>query len=79
MWCRTAKFDGKDYPLKGDPGISSVSLKKIDDYTIEETDKRDGKVISVSRITVSRDGHSMKIEAEDKLHGTTARFDAAKQ
>jgi hypothetical protein len=27
----TARFDGKEFPLKGDPGIASVSLKKIDE------------------------------------------------
>jgi len=75
----TAKFDGKDYPYKGDPGTTSVSLKKIDANTIEETDKRDGKVISVTRMTVSADGHTMKMEGEDKLHGTTYKFEAAKQ
>ena len=42
----TAKFDGKDYPYKGDPGVTTVSLKKIDANTIEETDKLNGKVIS---------------------------------
>ena len=75
----TAKFDGKDYPYKGDPGITSVSLKKIDANTIEETDKRDGKVIYVSRMTVSPDGRTMKVEGEDKLHGTTYKFEAKKQ
>jgi hypothetical protein len=75
----TAKFDGKDYPYKGDPGTTSVSLKKINDNTIEETDKRNGKVISVSRLTVSPDGKTMKLEGEDKLHGTTFKFEGTKQ
>ena len=75
----TAKFDGKDYPYKGDPGVTSVSLKKIDANTIEETDKRDGKVIFISRMTVSPDGRTMKIENTDKLHGTTSKYEATKQ
>src|SRR5262245_51284441 len=29
----TAKYDGKEYPIKGDPTRDSVSYKKIDDYT----------------------------------------------
>ena len=36
------KFDGKDYPVSGD-AHSTVSLKLIDEYTLEETDKQDGK------------------------------------
>ncbi len=74
-----AKFDGKDYPYKGDPGVTSVSLKKIDANTIEETDKRDGKVIAVSRLTISRDGKTMKFNVDDKLHGTTYSDEARKQ
>jgi hypothetical protein len=74
-----AKFDGKDYPYKGDPGTTSVSLKKIDANTIEETDKRNGKAISVSRMTVAADGKSMKIAVEDKLHSQTANWTAEKE
>src|SRR5262245_58491318 len=37
-----AKFDGKDYSVKGDPS-ATVSLRLIDERTIEQTDKRDGK------------------------------------
>jgi hypothetical protein len=75
----TAKFDGKDYPYKGDPGVTSVSLKKIDANTIEETDKRAGKAILVSRMTVSSDGQALKIENTDKLRGTSAKFEAKKE
>src|SRR6202050_4741594 len=31
-----AKFDGKEYPVAGDPGKTTVSLKKIDDATVGE-------------------------------------------
>lgn len=51
----TAELDGKDYPVKGTYTCNSISLKGIDDRTIERTDKRDGKVIEVSRITVAPD------------------------
>lgn len=75
----TAKLDGTEAPYKGDPGTTSVSLKKVDKNTMEETDKRDGKVISVSRMTLTADGKSMTIAVEDKLHGTTMQFTALKQ
>jgi len=74
-----AKVDGTDAPYKGDPGTTSVSVKRLDKNTMEETDKRDGKVISVARMTVSADGKTMTIAVEDKLHGTTSQFTAAKQ
>jgi hypothetical protein len=75
----TAKLDGTDAPYKGDPGSTSVSVKRLDKKTIEETDKRDGKVISVSRMTVSADGKGMTISNDDKLHGTTSKITAQKQ
>jgi hypothetical protein len=75
----TAKLDGTDSPYKGDPGTTSVSVKGVDKNTMEEKDKRDGKVISVSRLTVSADGKTMTIAIDDKLHGTTTQFTAAKQ
>jgi hypothetical protein len=51
----------------------------MDENTIEETDKREGKVISVARISVAPDGKSMTIAVNDKLQGTTSRFVAEKQ
>jgi hypothetical protein len=74
-----AKFDGKEYPINGDPGHTMVSLKRIGDDTIEETDKRDGKIVGVYRMTVSSDGKTIKAEYNDKLRGTTTAFTMEKQ
>jgi hypothetical protein len=74
-----AKLDGTDAPYKGDPGVTSVSVKKMGKNTIEETDKRDGRVVSVARMTVGADGKTMNLKAEDKLRGTTSQFTATKQ
>ena len=75
----TAKLNGTEAPMKGDPGITSVSVKMIGKDTLEETDKRDGKVIGVSKNTISSDGKTMKIAIDDKLHGTKMDFVATKQ
>src|SRR5712692_2542775 len=75
----TAKLDGMEAPYKGDPGTTSVSVKKVDTNKMEETDKRDGKVISIARMALSADGKSMTIALDDKLHGTTMQFTALKQ
>jgi hypothetical protein len=74
-----AKFDGKDYPIQGDPGHTMVSLKRIGKDTFEETDKRDGKIIGVYRMTVSSDGKSIHAEYTDKELGTTTTFTMEKQ
>ena len=65
----TAKFDGKEVPVAGDPGGTTVSLKKVNASTFVETDRRKGKVIEVDRWTVSPDGKSMKVEWERKDNG----------
>jgi hypothetical protein len=75
----TAKLDGSDAPYKGDPGITSVSVKRISKNVFEETDKRNGKVISVARMTVSPDGKSLTMDISDKEHGTTMQLIADKQ
>jgi hypothetical protein len=73
-----AKLDGKDSPYKGDPGTTSVSLMRIGN-DIVETDKRDGKIISVAKMSVSADGKTMNIDVDDKLNGTKATYVAVKQ
>jgi hypothetical protein len=66
-----ASFNGKDYPVHGrGTKIATVSLKKIDAHTLEETYKRsDGKVVWVSRLSVSPDGKTLTQVSQDKLAG----------
>ena len=75
----TAKFDGADYPVKGAYGYDAVSLKRINDRSIEETDKRGGKVVDVATSTVSTDGKSMTIVDVDKLTDRRSTYQAKKQ
>jgi hypothetical protein len=74
-----AKFDGKDYPVEGDPGHTMISLKRVGNDTIEETDKRNGKIVSISRMTVSKDGKSIEVEYTDKERGTKTTYTMEKQ
>jgi acetoin utilization deacetylase AcuC-like enzyme len=52
----TAIYDSKDYPVKGDPVRDSVSIRKVDDYTFEVTNKKAGKVVNTVRAAYARDG-----------------------
>ena len=47
-----AKFDGKDDPIQGDSGHTMVSLKRIGNDTIEETDWREGLVPPSPRLAI---------------------------
>src|SRR5712692_7848558 len=51
----TAKFDGKDYPVDGDPNQDAVSNRRIDYYSFETTRKKDGHVTVINVTVISRD------------------------
>jgi hypothetical protein len=57
------KFDGKDYPVTGDPTSDTRALKQIDDHTLELTSKKAGKVTLTGKIVVSADGKSRTLTA----------------
>jgi hypothetical protein len=73
-----AKLDGTDAPIKGDIGGTTASVKKQADGSYQETDKRGGKVISVTTMTVGADG-KLHVVNEDKQSGTTLKYDANKK
>jgi hypothetical protein len=75
----TAKFDGKDYPFKGDPSVTHVQLKKISERSIEESGFYNGKPVYVSNMSISPDGKSMTIVVHDKLRDRESKFAAVKE
>ncbi len=62
----TGKFDGKDYPLTGDPTADSRSYTKVDDRTLTLDNKKDGKVTTTGRIVVAADGKSRTLTVSGK-------------
>jgi hypothetical protein len=52
----TGKFDGKDYPLTGDPTTDLRSYKLVDDHTLDLTGKKNGKVTNTGHVVISADG-----------------------
>ena len=76
----TGKFDGKDYPLTGDPNADMRSYKRIDENTLELTNKKDGKVVVSGRVVVSKDGKTRTVtlnmtDAEGKKAESTFVYD----
>lgn len=57
------KFDGKDYPVTGDPSSDTRSVKKINDHNLELTVKKGGKVTMTGKIVVAADGKSRTLTA----------------
>ena len=74
-----AKFDGKEYPVNGDPSHTTVTLKKVDARTVVETDHRMGKATDEIRMAVAADGKTMSTEDKDLAHGQTTTFTFDKQ
>jgi hypothetical protein len=60
----TGNFDGKDYPLTGDPTADTRSYKQIDPSTLELTNKKGGKVLVSGKITVSADGKTRTVSTK---------------
>jgi hypothetical protein len=65
---RPAKFtyrfqlNGQEYSVIGAPGVyDKMSVREIDPYTWETVSKKDGKVVSTSKRTVSKDGTTLTL------------------
>jgi hypothetical protein len=76
----TGKFDGKDYPLTGDPSADSRSYKKIDSHTLELANKKGGKVVTSGKVVISKDGKSRTVTlttttADGKKMSGSAAYD----
>jgi hypothetical protein len=65
----SGKFDGKDYPVTGDPNSDVRSYTKVNDRTLTTAAKKDGKVRVTGQIVVSPDGKSRTVT----LNGTTPK------
>jgi hypothetical protein len=65
----SGKFDGKDYPVTGDPNSDSRSYTKVNDRTLTTTAKKNAKVIGTGQIVVSADGKSRTVT----INGTTPK------
>jgi hypothetical protein len=76
----TGKFDGKFYPVTGDPTSDTRSYKQVNARTLTLTAKRGSKVTLTGRIVVSADGKTRTVtttatDANGKKSHTTAVYD----
>lgn len=63
-----APLDGRPAPYHGDPRYASVSVRWLDERTIEETDLRNGEPVQLLQWRVEADGETMHVRFDD-LHG----------
>jgi len=57
----TGNFDGKEYPVSGNPDQDMTTMKRIDAYKIEFTRKKAGNVVATVTSVVSKDGKTRTV------------------
>jgi hypothetical protein len=57
----TGKFDGKDYPVTGEPNTETRSYTMMDDHTLHAVNKKGGKVTMEAHIVLAADGKSRTV------------------
>ncbi|WP_162875642.1 hypothetical protein [Sphingomonas crusticola] len=73
----TAKLNGPQAPVTGDPGWTGVRLKGTPTSFVE-TDLLGTEVMSVMTLVLAPNGKSLRIKTEDKKRGTTTSYTAYK-
>ena len=68
-----ARIDGGDAVYRGDPDVDGVAVKRVGAGSIKETDKKDGKMVSATMLTLAGDGKSMKVVVKD-VDGSVNEF-----
>jgi hypothetical protein len=70
----TGKFDGKDYPVTGDPDTDTRAYKPLNDHTLAITAKKGVKIVETGRVVYSADGKTRTVtDAVTNANGTKTR------
>jgi hypothetical protein len=64
----TAKSDGHDTPVPGNPAFNQVELRRIDKRQAEVKEKKDGVVVATVREKLSKDGNELTITTASRGH-----------
>lgn len=59
----TGKFDGKDYPVTGDPNSDTREYTEVNDHLLRYVAKKGGEVTMVGRVGVGSDGKTRTVTA----------------
>jgi hypothetical protein len=76
----TGKFDGKYYPVTGDPTSDTRAYRRINSRTLSLTAKKGNKIVLTGRIMVSRNGKTRTVtttatDAKGRRTTNTAVYD----
>ncbi len=62
----TAKWDGHETPLQGNPGFNQIELRRIDKNQAEVKEKKDGALVATVRDKLSSDGNELTTTTSEK-------------
>jgi hypothetical protein len=62
----TAKWDGHETPVQGNPAFNQIELRRIDKSQAEIKEKKDGAVVATVRDKLSSDGNELTITTSQK-------------
>jgi hypothetical protein len=62
----TGKYDGKDYPVTGDPTSDARAYRRVDERTLDFDVKKGGKTFVTGRVAVAADGKSRTVSTTGK-------------
>jgi hypothetical protein len=62
----TAKSNGHDTPVQGNPAFNEVELHRIDRRQAEVKEKKDGAVVATVREKISNDGNELTVTTANK-------------
>jgi hypothetical protein len=57
----TGKFDGKDYPVTGDPNSDTREYTQVNDHLLRFTGKKGGQDTMIGRVGVAPDGKTRTV------------------
>jgi hypothetical protein len=75
----TAKLDGSDAPVKGDKVVDTVSVTMPDNYTLVETNKKDGKAWLTMRMQVDASGKNAKVSWKNLKTDKSGGYEMVRQ
>ncbi len=64
----TAKLDGHEAAVQGNPGFNQIEVRKIDKRQVEIKEKKDGAVVALIRDKLSSDGNELTSTTSQQGH-----------
>jgi hypothetical protein len=64
----TAKINGHDTSVQGNPAFNQIELRRIDKHQVEVKEKRDGAIVVTIHDKLSRDGNELTSRTSQAAH-----------